>query len=51
MVTEADWKTWTPADLKPYVHEVLEIFGVDRREQLVAPRSRAVGETLYRYVA
>jgi L-fuconolactonase len=30
MVTEADWKTWTPADLKPYVHEVLEIFGVDR---------------------
>lgn len=30
MVTEADWQRWTPADLKPYVHEVLEVFGTDR---------------------
>ena len=30
MVTEADWQTWTPDDLKPYVHEVLDVFGVDR---------------------
>ncbi|MFB2550147.1 amidohydrolase family protein [Ensifer soli] len=30
MVTEADWQSWTPQDLKPYVHEVLDIFGVDR---------------------
>jgi len=27
MVTEADWKNWTPADLKPYIDTVLEIFG------------------------
>jgi L-fucono-1,5-lactonase len=30
MVTEADWSTWTPADLKPYVDHVLEVFGPDR---------------------
>ena len=30
MVTEANWQTWTPQDLKPYVHEVLEVFGADR---------------------
>jgi L-fuconolactonase len=30
MVTEADWHNWTPADLKPYVDHVLEIFGPDR---------------------
>ena len=30
MVTEAHWQTWTPDDLKPYVHEVLDVFGVDR---------------------
>lgn len=30
MVTEANWRTWTPADLKPYVMEALEIFGADR---------------------
>jgi L-fuconolactonase len=30
MVTEADWQSWTPADLKPYVLEVLDIFGPDR---------------------
>ena len=30
MVTEADWKNWKPADLRPYVHEALERFGPDR---------------------
>lgn len=30
MVTEADWHIWTAQDLKPYVHEVLDIFGVER---------------------
>jgi L-fuconolactonase len=30
MVTEADWASWTPADLRPYVDRVLEAFGPDR---------------------
>ncbi len=30
MVTEADWTAWHPADLRPYVHEVVDIFGPDR---------------------
>lgn len=30
MVTEADWKSWKPADLKPYVDFVMECFGEDR---------------------
>lgn len=30
MVTEANWKTWKASDLKPYIHEVLDIFGADR---------------------
>jgi L-fuconolactonase len=30
MVTEANWQSWTPEDLRPYVLEALEIFGVDR---------------------
>lgn len=30
MVTEANWQNWKPEDLKPYVHEVLDVFGVDR---------------------
>jgi L-fuconolactonase len=30
MVTEADWKAWTVADLKPYVQLALERFGPDR---------------------
>jgi len=30
MVTEADWKSWKPEQLKPYVDCVLEWFGVDR---------------------
>ena len=27
MVTEADWRSWTPAALKPYVDEALAAFG------------------------
>jgi L-fuconolactonase len=30
MVTEADWETWTPADLEPYVRRCLDWFGEDR---------------------
>ena len=30
MVTEADWASWTSADLRPYVDHVLEAFGPDR---------------------
>ncbi|MFF3564852.1 amidohydrolase family protein [Streptomyces sp. NPDC002574] len=30
MVTEADWDTWTPADLAPYAGTVLDAFGPDR---------------------
>jgi L-fuconolactonase len=30
MITEADWQAWKPADLQPYVDEILKIFGPDR---------------------
>jgi len=30
MVTEADWKTWTEADLRPYIDHVLQVFGPKR---------------------
>lgn len=30
MITEADHQKWTPADLKPYVEQVVELFGVQR---------------------
>ena len=30
MVTEADPKQWTPAELKPYWEVVLDAFGADR---------------------
>jgi L-fuconolactonase len=30
MVTEADWKEWSPADLRPYVDTVFDAFGPDR---------------------
>jgi L-fuconolactonase len=30
MVTVADWQSWTPEDLRPYVREALGIFGADR---------------------
>ena len=30
LTTEADWKNWRPADLRPYVEIALEAFGFDR---------------------
>ncbi len=30
MITEADWKSWKPADLRPYVATLIQYFGVDR---------------------
>jgi L-fuconolactonase len=30
MITEADWKSWSAADLKPYVEAALESFGPER---------------------
>jgi L-fuconolactonase len=30
MVTEADWTSWTAADLRPFVRSVVDWFGVDR---------------------
>jgi L-fucono-1,5-lactonase len=30
MVTEADMANWTPADLRPYVQHVIELFGIER---------------------
>jgi L-fuconolactonase len=30
MVTEADWATWTSADLRPFVESVVDWFGVER---------------------
>ena len=30
MVTEADWRSWQPTDLEPYVGHVLDVFGADR---------------------
>jgi L-fuconolactonase len=30
MVTEADWVSWTPADLRPFVGSVVDWFGLER---------------------
>lgn len=30
MVTEANWKQWSPADLAPYIETAIETFGTDR---------------------
>jgi len=30
LVAEADWASWTPADLEPYVATAVELFGTDR---------------------
>jgi len=30
MVTEADWSTWKPEDIKPYLDTVIAAFGVER---------------------
>jgi L-fuconolactonase len=30
LATEADWVSWQPEDLRPYVAEALDVFGLDR---------------------
>ena len=30
LLTEADWSSWTPDDLKPYLYHALDAFGFDR---------------------
>lgn len=30
MITEANWRQWKPADLRPYVEKTLELFGAER---------------------
>jgi L-fuconolactonase len=30
LVTEANWSTWTPSDIRPYVDHALSVFGPDR---------------------
>ena len=30
MVTEANWKEWSPDDLAPYIETTIEAFGADR---------------------
>ena len=30
MITEADWRNWTPADLKPFIAHAIDCFGFDR---------------------
>jgi L-fuconolactonase len=30
LVTEADWQHWRPADLRPFIENVLATFGVER---------------------
>jgi L-fuconolactonase len=30
LVTEADWRTWRPDDLAPYIGRVVDVFGSDR---------------------
>jgi L-fuconolactonase len=30
MVTEADWATWSPGDLRPFVSQVVQWFGMER---------------------
>jgi L-fuconolactonase len=30
MVTEADWASWTPGDLRPFVSRVVDLFGTER---------------------
>ena len=30
MITEADWQTWTEADLRPYLDKAFDAFGADR---------------------
>ena len=30
LITEADWRSWKPDDLRPYVEKVIELFGPER---------------------
>jgi L-fuconolactonase len=30
MITEADWASWSPSHLRPYVHQAVDIFGTER---------------------
>jgi len=30
LVNEADWESWTPDDIRPYIDKVIETFGFDR---------------------
>ena len=30
LVTEADWSTWTPGEIRPYVDQAFSVFGPDR---------------------
>jgi L-fuconolactonase len=30
MITEADWRRWTPDDLRPYVETAVKVFGTER---------------------
>jgi L-fuconolactonase len=30
LITQADWSSWKPADLRPYTSHVVEVFGYDR---------------------
>ena len=57
MVTEANWKTWTPDDLKPYLDVVFEnftserlMFGSDWPVCLVASEYELVVKTLEDYI-
>ncbi|MGY6649773.1 amidohydrolase family protein [Wenyingzhuangia sp. IMCC45574] len=58
MVTEADYKTWTPEQLEPYMKLVLDAFGVakvmfgsDWPVCLVAGNYTAVKETITNFIA
>jgi L-fuconolactonase len=53
LVTEADWATWSPSDLRPYVEHAVTAFGPTRLLfgsdwpvcTLAAPYGRVVGAT------
>lgn len=58
MCTEADYKTWTPAQLKPYMQLVLDAFGTDKVMYgsdwpvcLVAGNYQEVKETVTDFIA
>ena len=58
MITEADYKTWTPSQLEPYMQLVLETFGADRimfgsdwPVCLVAGNYQTVKETITNFIA